>query len=52
MFEEKIKGDMIIIYLTIGLLLCGIIITTIQIRIAKKREQNQILEMFKDIPNI
>ncbi|MCW8804731.1 MAG: hypothetical protein OQK57_10050 [Ignavibacteriaceae bacterium] len=42
---------MTIFYILLGVILCSIIITTVQIRLAHKKEMNELTDLFEDIPN-
>jgi hypothetical protein len=39
-------------YILIGLLLCGIIWTKIQIRATRKREINELIKLFDEVPKV
>ena len=39
-------------YILIGFLLCGIIMTMMQVRAARKREINELIKLFDELPNV
>jgi hypothetical protein len=39
-------------YILIGLLLCGIIWTKIQVRATRKREINELIKLFDEFPDV
>jgi len=38
-------------YILLGIILCSIIITTVQMKLAHKKELNELTDLFEDIPN-
>jgi Na+-transporting NADH:ubiquinone oxidoreductase subunit NqrC len=50
MATKNVRGTMAIYFILLGILLCSIIITTVQIKLAHKKEMNELMDLFEDIP--
>jgi len=46
----NIRGTMTIYFILLGILLCSIIITTVQIKLSHRKEMNELMDLFEDIP--
>ena len=50
MATKNVRGTMAIYFILLGILLCSIIITTVLIKLAHKKEMNELMDLFEDIP--
>jgi len=46
----NLRGTMTIYFILLGILICSIIITTLQIKLAHRKEINELMDLFEDIP--